>query len=413
MNTFLTTDWLSMTSLVLLTNQLEVTQFFNTSWNSDFQKPFAPGDTVRIKYPPKFVIRTGTGYTPQGIAEIQTSVTCNQTFGVDFEWTDVEAALKLERGDARLTDFYIKGPIAQIAQEWDSRSSLFAYQNANQIVGTLGTDPTTFAAFSNIAQQKLVEQACPREGDKAMIISPGVNTALMGSVVNTFNPVDAISKQYKQGVIGMQAGFKYFQSMSLYAHTAGSIAGAFTLAAAVASGATSLTVNLTAGDTLAVGDVIGLGATYNANPMTRRKTTNAYTKTVVVTQALTAAGGGADVVQISPTIYGPGSPYQNVDVLPANGATLTLFPGTSSPSGKSGVNGLAIHRDAYAVVFVPLELPSNQQISRQQRDPDTGASIRFVRAWDPVQSKMINRFDTLGGYGQLYPDNCVVRMLGA
>ncbi len=37
--------------------------------------------------------------------------------------------------------------------------------------------------------------------------------------------------------------------------------------------------------------------------------------------------------------------------------------------------------------------------------------FRFVRAWDPILSKMTNRFDTCGGFGELYSDNCVVAVL--
>jgi hypothetical protein len=33
--------------------------------------------------------------------------------------------------------------------------------------------------------------------------------------------------------------------------------------------------------------------------------------------------------------------------------------------------------------------------------------------FDPVQRKMINRFDVLLGFGRLYSDECSVRILGA
>lgn len=411
-NAFLTTDWLSLTSLALLVNQLEVCQFFNTDFNQEFQRPYAVGDTVRVKYPPKFLVRSGLGYSPQAITQLQTTIVCNQIFGVDFEWTDVEEALFLERGDTRLTDFYIRGPIAQIAQEWDSRAALFAYQNTNHITGVLGTNPTAYQNFSNLADEKLISMACPREGKRGIVVPPAVVTSLIGNTTTIFNPADEIARQYKKGVIGMQGGFEWYRSMSLYSHTAGTWAGAVTMASAASNGATTLSITATAGDTFNVGDVIGIAGVYDANPMTRRRTTTAYTKTVTVTEALTAVGG-TNTLKITPALYGPGSPYQNVDALPASGAALTLFPGTASPNGKAGVNGLAIHRDAFALVGVPLELPVNQQVARQQRDPDTGMAIRFVRAWDPTQSKMINRFDTLGGFGVFFNDNCAVRLLAA
>ena len=412
MNQFLTTDWLSMKALRLLVNQLAISNYMNTSWNSEFQRPFTPGETIRIEYPPMWDIRDGVAYDPQEIQEINTTLSCDQLFGVDFQWDDVELALKLERDDTRLNDFYMKGPMAKIAQEWDLRAALFAYQYANQIVGVLGTNPTDFAAFGAIAEQKLFEQGCPQDGDRAMIISPGMTTSLIGGYNAVFNPTQEISSQFKQNKIGLQAGFNYEKSMSLRTHTNGTIAGAFTVAGANQSGS-SLTVNMTAGDTITKGTKIGIASRYNVNPMTRETTTTEYTFTFTVTEDITAAGGGADVLQISPTIYGPSSPFQNISALPGDTATLTVMPGTAAPSAKSGKVGLALHRDAYAKVNVPLSLPKAVEIARQSRDPKTGMSVRFTRTFDATQIRYINRFDTMGGFGVLYNNNCVVAMLGA
>lgn len=412
MNDFLTTDWFSMEMLRLLVNPLEVTEFLETKWNADFKKPFAVGDLVSIKYAPRFTIRNGMDYAASGIQQIQTQVACNQAFGIDFEWTDIEAALKLDRGDDRQNELYIKNPLEQIAQEWDSRSALFCYQNFNNITGVLGTDPTSFQAYSNAARQRVVEMAGVSSGKSGIIIPPQVNTSLVAAVSAVFNPADEISRQFKKGIIGVQAGYNWHESMSLYDHTAGTWAGAVTVNGAGQSGST-LTITATAGDTFLVGDVIGLGGVNNANPSTRRRTNSTNTKTVVITQNLTAAGGGADVINFLPVIYGPGSPYQNVTALPANSAALTLFPGTSSPNGKTGKNGLLINREAAAIINVPLELPKNQQVARQQRHPKTGMAVRFVRGWDIYKSKTVNRFDTLGGYGPLHTDNAGVRLLSA
>ncbi|MEY4385992.1 MAG: Rhodoferax phage [Verrucomicrobiota bacterium] len=410
-NSFLTTDWLSMEALDLLTNSLELTSHLYTGFSKEYQKPFAVGETIRVQYPPKWLIRNGIEYDPQGIAEINTTITCNQVFGVDFEWNDIEQVLQLERDDTRQTNFYIKGPIAQIAQEWDTRSGRFAGQYTSLISGTLGTDPTSFATFSNLAEQKLFEMACPQDGDKAMVITPAQNTALLATVTNVFNPADEISREFKKGIIGMQAGMTYYRSMSIYRHTAGTWSSSVTVSGASQSGA-SLLVNCTSGDTFKKGDKIGIASVYNANPMTRQRTNSAYTFTFTVTADVTATASTA-TLPISPSIYGPGSPYQNVDALPADTAALTLFPGTTSPNGKSGAIGVAIHPWAFAIVGVPLDLPKNQQIARQQRDQETGMAIRMVRAWDPVESRYVNRFDTLGGYGVLYNGNCAVGMLGA
>lgn len=418
MNSFLTTDWFSMTMLRLLVNPLEVTQYLGTRFNKDYQQPFAVGEIVNIKYAPAFLIRDGMTWTPQGISQIQTTVNVNQAFGVDFQWSDLEVVLQLERGDDRINTFYIEGPLAQMAQEWDSRSALFCYQNANNIAGVLGTNPTTLQSYSSAARQRVVEMAGDVAGKSGIIIPPAVNTSLIANYTANMNPADEISRQWKKGIIGTASGYDWHESMSLYDHTAGVWAGAVTVNGAGQSGNT-LTITATAGDTFLIGDVFGMADVYNANPRTRRRTTSATTTTRVITANLTAAGGGVDIINFTPAIYGPGSPYQNVTALPANGAALTLFPGTANPNGLTGKNGLLIHGggqqevSAMFIVNVPLDLPKNEQLARQARHPKTGMGVRVVKFWDPIEARMGWRFDTLGGYGIGYNDSCIVRLLSA
>jgi hypothetical protein len=409
-NQFLFADWLVMKGLDLLLNKLQVASFFNTDYNKEFTREFAVGETVRVKLPQRFIIRDGLGYSPQPIQRINTTVNCNQIFGVDFEWDSAEKALKAERGEAAIQKEYLEPAMAQIAQELDSRCAQWAYQNTNNIVGVLGTDPTALQTI-NQARQRMFELACPPAPEKGLMIPPQVSTALVNAAVGYFNPQGDLAKQYREGMLGRINGFQVYESMSLYSHTAGTWAGAVTVNGAGQSGST-LTVTATGGDTFKKGDVISIGSVFPVNPMTRRKSSST-TKQFVITQDLTAVGGGTDVLQISPAIFLPGSQYQNVDAGPANTAALTLFPGTGSPNGKSGYQGLALHNDAFALVGVPLEVPKAAEIARQQRDPETGLAIRFVRMFDPQQSKMINRFDVLCGFGNLYSDSCAVRLLCA
>ncbi len=401
-----------MEGLRLLVNKLQVAQFGNTDYNKEFQKKFAVGETVRVPLPQQYTIRNGLGYQPQGINRINTTVSVDQVFGIDFQFDDIESALKMERGDAAIKKNYLEPAMAQIAQEIDSRAALFFYQNTSNVVGILGTDPTSFQTFSQAARQRLIEQACPPGGDRGVIIPPSVNTALTGTAVGYFNPTSEISRQYKEGSIGRQGGFDWYESMSVYQHTAGTWAGAVTLSAAATSGSNTLAVTCTTGDTFNKGDVITVAASYAVNPRTRRVANTSYTKQFTILENAVGVGSAA-TLSVYPTIYGPGSQYQNVDALPANGAALTLFPGTTSPNGKTGMNGLAIHKDAFAIVGVEMEMPKAVEMSSQTRDPETGIAIRFVRSWNPTESRMENRFDVLMGFGVLYGDNCCVRLLSA
>jgi hypothetical protein len=409
-NQFQYTDWLTMEGLRILKNKLQVAPFFNTDYNKEFTKEFAVGESVRVPLPQRFLIRNGLGYSPQPINRIYTTVNCDQILGVDFEWDSAEAALKMERGMEMIKKNYLDPAMAQIAQEIDSRAALWAYQNTNNIVGVLGTNPTSFQTI-NQARQRLVELACPPGAEKGMVIPPSVNVSLVNAAIQYFNPASDISKNYKEGSIGRNSGFDWYESMSLYSHTAGTWAGTVELSAAVTNGTNSLSVTCTTGDTFNKGDVISAEAVYPVNPVTRRRTGNTLKQFTILQDAVGV--GSAATLLVSPTIYGPGSQYQNVDALPANGADLTLFPGTANPNGLSGINGLALHPDAFAIVGVKLESPKATEVTSQTRDPQTGISLRFVRMFDPQQSKMINRFDVLLGFGNLYPDNCAVRLLCA
>lgn len=405
-NVFKYTDWLSMETLRILKNKLEVAQFFNTDDNGDYDKEFPVGATIRKKYPQRFLIRDGLSYSPQAINRRETTITIDNIVGVDFEWDSFEAAVKMERGEARLKKEYLEPAAVQIAQEIDSRAALWARYHSNNFVGVLGTNPTSFQSISGSARQTMIEMACPANGSKGMIIPPKVNTSLVGSAVGYFNPASDISKQYKEGSIGRQGGFDWYESMSLYTHTAATWAGAVTVTSTVTTdGATTLTLTCTNGDTFKKGDKFSIASVNATNPSTRRSTGSA--KLFTILSADQTISGTSATITYSPAMYGSGSQYQNVDALPVAGAALTLFPGTATPNGKSGTIGLAIHESAFALAGVKLEVPKAVEVASQTRDPETGLAVRFVRMFDPQQSKMVNRFDCAFGFGDLYVDNCI------
>lgn len=413
-NIFNVIDYLTMESLRRLINKSQVAQFFNTDYNKSYTQEFPVGETVRVKLPQRFLVRNGISYNPQPITRKYTTVTVDQIFGVDFEWDSVEAALRAERGMDQIKAEYINPAMDQLASELDSRCTRWATLNTNNVVGTLGTTPTTNSVYL-AAKQRLFENSCP-EGPKGMIVSAAMENAIANTNIVNFHPAPEVTAMFKEGSMGRAFAFDWYCSNQLYSLTAGAWGGAVTVHGSNQSGNT-LWVNATAGDTFMPGDVISIAGVNNANPVTRRST--GVLKQFVVVNALTAAGGGAagDVLTIRAAggagdvaIVGPGDQYQNVDSLPQNLAALTLYPGTTTPNGKTGIQGLALHRDAFALVGVKLESPKATELTSQTRDPATGIAVRFVRMFDPQQSKMINRFDILIGMGNLYPDNCAVRV---
>lgn len=412
-NNFLNTQWVSLQVLRLLLNKLIVAEYFNRSWQKDFTQEFAPGSQVTVKFPQRFTVSDGMSYDPQGINRLQTPVNLDQWMQVAFEWDDYESAVKLERSQEELESQYFEPAAAALAQECDSRCAKWAYQNASMTTGVLGTSPTSVSTYFT-ARQRLEENAAGVLGKRCMLISSDMMTSLGSNITTIFHPADEITKSWKEGVIGELGGFMFYESQSLYSHTAGTWGGAVTVNGANQTG-TTLAINATAGDTFKVGDKISILNVNLVNPMTRRIPGKSAAKVFTIVSPLTATGGGAagDVLSIMPPIYGPTSQYQNVDALPADTAALTLWPGTATPNGKVGTVGLGLTRQAFAIVGAKLYVPSAVEKAGAAQDPDTGLSVRKVKAWDPVRSVQVNRMDSLFGLGNLYQDNGAIAVAGA
>ena len=116
-NQFLNTNWVSMKILRLLINKLVITEYFNRDWQRDFEKEFAPGSSVSVKFPQRFKVTSGMGYSPQAISRLSTPVNLDQWLQIAFEWDDYEAAVKLERSEGELEENYFEPAAEALSQE--------------------------------------------------------------------------------------------------------------------------------------------------------------------------------------------------------------------------------------------------------------------------------------------------------
>ena len=418
-----TSTWLAMEQLRLLTNALEIAPCFNTDFQDNLEKEFPVGPTFQIPLPNLVLPRLNTlNYAAQPIVDRHATVTCDRIAGADLEWDGIEEALTMVRGEDRIRKKLLVPAMKVIRQQIDTQCAQWGYLNTPNVVGTLATDPTTFDAVYGAADQRLTELA-GNYGEKTMILSPSLARTLRANVVtNTFHPKDELAAMFKKGYIGDVTGIgPTYQSMSLYQHTTGiwaTVATGVTVNTASSSGDSTLVVSCTSGDTFNAGDRVNIGSVNEINPMTLRST--GTLKQFVIANTVTATSTTATLTFVTNSsqgaIIGPGSPYQNVDALPAAAATLTLWPGTtmSNATAKTGTVSLMIGQDAFALVGFKFKNPkaSSVEIVAQEQDPDTGISVAFVRSWDAPTRKWINRFDSGFGFGNLHNDHCAVAVAG-
>jgi hypothetical protein len=411
-NNFAVTNWVSMKILWFLKNSLEVASMFNSGWEAEFKKSFPVGSQAQIKLPQSWLVTTGLAYQEQGIQRLLTTVNLDQIKNVHFGYDSYEKLIKMERTEKELDEAYFKPAGLQLAQQVDSDAANWARLWTNNVVGTLGTDSTTID-FALAADQVLFNLACPGDGDRHLCISSGLMRSYVKNNVTQFNPSKDISDMFRKGILGTAAGWKWYRSNSLFKHTVGTFpTHGLQVTGAGQSGA-SLVVTGTANDTIQPGDKFNIANVNAVNPRTRIVTPLGLKQFVYTGGATFTFTGGNDTISISPAIFGPGSQYQNVDALPANTAAITAWPGTSSPSGVTGTVSLALSEYAFLKAFGKFDNPEAVEHAEMAEDPETGASLALVVAYDQYNRKITNRFDICYGFGNAYSDAGACAVAGA
>jgi hypothetical protein len=408
LNDFTVPAWVAMEPLRLLLNKLEIAGRMSTNWNDEFKRDFAVGEVITVKKPNRFKAVDGLELEEQPLSTPTTTINLNQPFHVAFAWDDFEKVINMEKPDENVRRLYIEPAAEEMYQQIESRAALFAYQNTPNVFGVLGTNPTDNSSFLD-ARDRLHDKA-GLKGIPGAFVSSRMMTSFLRNQSVQMNPAADISKQYRKGIVDEVAGLEWFRTASLYRHTAGTWAGAVTVNGAGQSGST-LNVTCTTGDTFKQGDSFSILNVNFVNPQTRRVPSGNQVQHFVVQADVTGVASAA-ALPIYPPIAGPGDVFQNVDALPAAGAALTLWPGTSSPNGKAGTQGLVLGDDAFAIVGAKYERPPNVVCSYAQ-DPNTKLSIRFTRQWDIKTTKTYSRWDMAVGFGVLYADEAAARVVGA
>jgi hypothetical protein len=92
--------------------------------------------------------------------------------------------------------------------------------------------------------------------------------------------------------------------------------------------------------------------------------------------------------------------YKNVDTLPAAGAAVSIV-GTQ---GEPFPQNLAFHKNAFALVVVPLEIPDGASWGARATSRVSGMSVRVMKDYDLSNDEERVRLDILYGVKTLQPE---------
>ena len=410
-NALITPSIIAKEALVQLENNLGMANNVHREYKKEFVKV---GDTVSIRKPVKFYAADGATRVNQDVEEANTSITVDKQKHVSWKFSSKDLTLTVEDYSER----YIKPAMIALANTID-RNGHDLYTNVWNHVGTPGTTPANFAAMA-AAAQRMDEMAVSTDMRKAML-NPAAGYAIAGTAQALY--MNGVNTQaYRKGSIGEIAGLETFRSQNIASHTVGAYGGTplvngasqnVTYAASKSTNSQSLvTDGWTASTTgiLKAGDVITIAGVYAMNPVPGEGTTGKIQmpylqEFTVLADADSGATTGPATLTISPAIITSG-PYQTVSAAPADNAVITVKTGTASTAYPQN---LAFHKNAFALVTCPLELPDG--VSFKARESHKGLSVRVVKQYSIDADDDIIRLDVLYGWKSIYPD-LAVRITG-
>jgi hypothetical protein len=386
-NSLLTIDMITRKALEILENNLVITRNVNRQYDDSFAVEGAKiGATLRIRLPDRALVTDGAALQVQDDNEQFASLAVSSQKHIGVNFTTAEMTMQLDD----FADRVLKPRISQLAASIDADVAN-AFRNIYQSVGTPGTTPATSLVLLQ-AQQKLNEAAAGMNPRYATV-NPAANAGLVEGMKGLFNPTDTISKQFKAGMMGTNVlGFdEVAMSQSIKVLTTGTRTNGTTSAAVTTQGATTIALTgLGASGTIRAGEVFTVANVFSVNPQTRESTGSL--QQFVVTADVTASGGGAATVSVSPAIFTAANALATVDAFPANSAAVTFLGAASTAYPQN----LVYHKDAITFATADLLLP--QGVDMASRAVHNGISLRIVRQYDINNDRMPCRIDVLYGY---------------
>ncbi len=392
-NSILTIDMITRKALEILENNLVLTRNVNRAYDDSFAVEGAKiGSTLRIRLPDRALVTDGAALQVQDDNEQFTTLTVSNQKHIGVNFTTAEMTMQLDDFAERV----LKPRISQLASSIDADVAN-SFKNIYQSVGTPGVTPATSAVLL-AAQQKLNEAAAVMSPRYATV-NPAANAGLVEGMKGLFNPTDTISKQFKNGMMGMGVlGFDEINmSQSIKQFTTGSRNATGTVGTTVTAQGSNTIVLAGVGNALTIkaGDVFTVAGVFAVNPQTRESTGSL--QQFVVVADVTSSSGGAATVTVSPAMYTSAHALATIDSFPVSGAVTTFVGAASSQYPQN----LIYHKDA--ITFATADLLMPQGVDMASRQVHNGISMRIVRQYDINNDRLPCRIDVLYGFSVIRP----------
>jgi hypothetical protein len=389
-NSLLTPTAVTREALRILHQKLNFIGTINRQYDSSFAQSGAKiGDSLKIRLPNEYTVRTGKTINTQDTSESSVTLQVATQKGVDMNFSSADLTTDMDDFSSRILEPAMSVLAANI--EYDALSM---YKDVSKEVLNVGDSVTL--AHVLLAQKKLTNALAPMDG-RTLLLTPQANLDLVSATSSLYNDRTKVGAQFRKGMIGNDFfGFdNVYQNTLLYTHTTGSEAGADTGAdvnGASQTGA-SVTVDGTVTGTFLAGDIVSFAGCYDVHPETKQTLSNL--KQFTVTSDVSTSYSS---IPISPSIVTSGA-KQNVSASPTDGGIVYKVESddTTAVAGAADYEvSLAYHRDAFAFATADLVMPKGVDFAA--REVFDGISMRIVRDYDINNDNYPCRLDVLYGY---------------
>lgn len=388
-NTILTPTAVTREALRILHQKLNFVGTIVREYDDSYAKTGAKiGDSLKIRLPNQYVVRTGATLVAQDTTESSVTLQVATQKGVDLNFTSVDLTLSLDDFSKRILD----PAMAVLAANVES-DALSMYKDVYQSVWNGGAAATYNKAIDS---RVLLQRVLAPANDRTALMDSLAMADVVKDTKTLFQDDTSIAKQYKEGYMGRAAGFDWAENTMMPAHTRGAEDGAYAVnTSTITSGSPLIAVTLGTGAGN-IGDVLTIAGVFSVHPETKVSTG------VLQQFVLTAAyAGGAGNISVSPTPITTGA-TQNIVITAAGAGKAVVFLGTASIAVQTA---LLFQKEAFAFATADLVMPSGVDFAR--REVVDGISMRIVRAYDINNDKFPCRLDVLYGYKTLRPQLAV------
>lgn len=410
-NALITPTIIAQEALFQLENNLQMANQVHREYREEFVKV---GQSVNIRKPVKFSTSDGATLVKQDVEEANTSITVSSQKHVGWEFNSVDLTMTIEQYSER----YITPAMITLAQTVDAEGLALYDQVWSSVSNGSFAQPSSYNTFS-ILGIRMDEMAIPPSGsgnrDRRRFIGKSNTTHALAGSAAALQQQALVKDAWVRGKVNIVDDIDIYMDQNTKAHTVGVATGTplvdgaaqdVTYAASKTTNSQSLvtkdwTNSIT--DILLAGDVITLGGVNAVNPVPGeggKQDLGYLQQFTVLADADSGATTGPATLTISPAIIVSG-PYQTVSAAPLDDAAIVVL-GTG---GTAYAQHLGFHRNAFALVTVPLIMPLGAVF--KARATHRGLSMRVIRAYDITTDTEAIRLDILYGWKAIYPDLAV------